>query len=106
MTTYVFDKFFSGVVYGRDDLNLTEFEECVFTDCDFTATNCIGLTFISCTFRHCRFDGAQLNHTAYRTVFLRSAVLGDVILRCRTSLSLKSTLPTASSTLPSFMACG
>jgi len=78
MTTYTFGQKFSGITYGRDDLNLKEFEDCIFEDCDFGACNCLGVTFISCTFRGCRFDGAQLNHTAYRTVFFENCTLRNV----------------------------
>lgn len=78
MTDYISGQRFSGILYGRDDLNLKEFEDCTFTDCDFSACNCIGLTFVECRFVDCRLDGAQLNHTAYRTVHFEGCSIREV----------------------------
>lgn len=78
MTTYISGKHFTDIFYKRDDLNLKEFEECTFTGCNFSETNSIGLAFIDCTFTDCLFTGAQLNHTAYRTVHFIGCELLDV----------------------------
>lgn len=68
MTAYFLDNHYERITYGRDDLNLKEFEDCSFSHCDFSECNFIGVTFIDCTFSHCNFNGAKINHVAFRTV--------------------------------------
>ncbi len=68
MTTYIYQSTIANKCFTRDELNLTEFEECSFIDCNFGACNFLGVTFLSCSFRDCQFEGAQINHVALRSV--------------------------------------
>ena len=78
MTTYFLQQHYSCVTYRRDDLNLKEFEGCLFRNCDFSACNFIGVTFIDCTFRDCTFSGAKINHVAFRTVHFENCLMQDI----------------------------
>ena len=68
MTSYIYQSTIANKCFTRDELNLTEFEDCTFIDCDFGACNFLGVTFLSCSFRYCQFEGAQINHVALRSV--------------------------------------
>jgi uncharacterized protein YjbI with pentapeptide repeats len=78
MTNYFLDSNFNQIAYATDELNLKEFERCVFTNCDFTACNFIGVTFIDCNFKACNFDGAKINHVALRTVRFEQCQIKEV----------------------------
>ena len=78
MATYFLQQQYCGIAYGRDDLNLKEFEGCRFEHCDFSACNFIGVTFIDCTFKDCLFTGAKINHVAFRTVHFENCLMQDI----------------------------
>lgn len=78
MGAYILQQKFTEVQYGRDALNLHEFENCTFERCDFSACNFIGVTFIDCTFKDCTFTGAKINHVAFRTVHFEHCLMQDI----------------------------
>ena len=78
MTNYFLDSNFNHIAFATDELNLKEFERCVFMNCDFTACNFIGVTFIDCHFKVCNFDGAKINHVALRTVRFEQCQIKEV----------------------------
>jgi uncharacterized protein YjbI with pentapeptide repeats len=78
MTNYFLDIEFDRVIYSSDELNLKEFEGCVFSNCDFTMVNFIGVTFIDCRFYQCNFNGANINHVALRTVNFEHCQIKEV----------------------------
>jgi uncharacterized protein YjbI with pentapeptide repeats len=78
MTQYFTEAQYDSMIFGRDEMNLKEFEGCIFSHCDFTACNFIGITFIDCIFNHCNFDSSKINHTAFRTVHFKECSIIDV----------------------------
>jgi uncharacterized protein YjbI with pentapeptide repeats len=68
LNSYIYQSTIANTCFTRDELNLTEFEDCTFIDCNFGACNFLGVTFLSCSFRDCQFEGAQINHVALRSV--------------------------------------
>lgn len=68
MTTYFIDIEYNRHAFTRDEINLMEFEKCIFTHCDLSQCNLIGVTFIDCRFVNCNFKGTKINHTALRAV--------------------------------------
>lgn len=78
MPDYFLDIVNNNITYGAQDLNLKEFECCIFNDCDFSECNFIGVTFIDCTFNDCIFSGAKINHVAFRTVFFNNCKISAV----------------------------
>lgn len=78
MGAYILQQEFTGIRYGREDLNLKEFERCIFDRCDFSACNFIGVTFIDCHFKDCTFTGSKINHVAFRTVHFEHCLMQDI----------------------------
>ena len=78
MRNYTLDVEFDRITYSSDELNLMEFERCIFRNCDFSSCNFIGVTFIDCRFVACNFDGANINHVALRTVHFEDCQIKDV----------------------------
>ena len=78
MTDYFLQKQYTEISYGRDDLNLKEFEGCTFMRCNFSACSFIGVTFIDCTFTDCNFNGAKINHVAFRTVHFNGCLMQEL----------------------------
>jgi uncharacterized protein YjbI with pentapeptide repeats len=78
MEHYTLDVEFDQITYAADELNLKEFERCVFSNCDFRSCNFIGVTFIDCRFIRCNFDGAKINHVALRTVHFEACQIKEV----------------------------
>lgn len=78
MGNYTLDVEFDGITYSFDELNLKEFERCIFSNCDFRMVNLIGVTFIDCRFYQCNFDSAKINHIALRTVSFEHCQIKEV----------------------------
>ena len=78
MTEYYLRKHYTEISYDRDDLNLKEFEACLFAGCDFSECNFIGVTFIDCTFTNCIFTGAKINNVAFRTVYFTGCLMQEL----------------------------
>lgn len=78
MTDYFLQQQYKQITYGRDDLNLKEFEGCRFENCNFSECNFIGVAFIDCSFKDCTFTGAKINHVAFRTVHFENCLMQDI----------------------------
>jgi len=78
MAEYFHEQHYTGIAYAHEDLNLKEFEGCLFERCDFSGCNFIGVTFIDCRFKDCTFSGSKINHVAFRTVHFENCLIQDV----------------------------
>jgi len=78
MPDYFLDLELNNITYGERELNLKEFECCIFNHCDFSQCNFIGVVFIDCTFNDCILSGAKINHVALRTVLFNRCKIEEV----------------------------
>lgn len=78
MPDYFLDIEYNNLIYGEEEVNLKEFECCIFNHCDFSQCLFVAVTFIDCTFNDCIFSGAKINYVALRTVFFNRCKIEDV----------------------------
>lgn len=78
MSQYHLDLQFNAIRYQEEELNLKEFESCIFNHCDFSRCNFIGVVFIDCTFNHCNLNNSRINHVALRTVNFNHCKIREV----------------------------
>lgn len=78
MPDYFFDIEYNNIFYDENEVNLKEFETCIFNDCNFSQCNFIGVTFSDCTFNDCVFNEAKINHVALRGVLFNRCKLENV----------------------------
>lgn len=78
MPDYFLDIEYNNITYDEQDVNLKEFESCIFNHCDFSNCNFMGVVFIDCVFNQCNFNSARINHVALRTVTFSNCELKEV----------------------------
>lgn len=78
MSSYFIDIEHNKITFSKSEINLKEFENCVFNDCNFSQCNIIATTFIDCKFNNCVFDNAKINHVAFRSAHFTNCQIKEV----------------------------
>jgi uncharacterized protein YjbI with pentapeptide repeats len=67
MSVYHYDQQFEQQHVAESQLQVGEYEECVFTGIDFAGANLTNFNFSGCRFQHCNLSGVRLDGAILQT---------------------------------------